>query len=125
MVKLIEANIILEENKLRPWIYKVALSKFYDKHRRNKRYDNILHELYTHTEKSNTDYTKLSDNKLPYEVLNQLSHYQLQLIYLKYDEMRSIEFIAKELHFSQAKIKIDLFRTRTHLKKLLEKYKNE
>ncbi|WP_273754740.1 RNA polymerase sigma factor [Leuconostoc mesenteroides] len=125
MVKLIEANIVLEENKLRPWIYKVALSKFYDKHRRNKRYDNILHELYTHTEKSNTDYTKLSDNKLPYEVLNQLSHYQLQLIYLKYDELRSIEFIAKELHFSQAKIKIDLFRTRAHLKKLLEKYKNE
>ncbi|QEA58909.1 RNA polymerase sigma factor [Leuconostoc koreense] len=125
MIKLIETSIVLEENKLRPWIYKVALSKFYDKHRRNRRYDNILHELYNHAETSNTDYTKLNDNKLPYEVLHQLNHYQLQLIYLKYDEQRSIQFIAKELRFSQAKIKIDLFRTRMYLKKLLEKYKNE
>ncbi|MBS1008671.1 RNA polymerase sigma factor [Leuconostoc suionicum] len=125
MVKLIEANIILEEIKLRPWFYKVALSKFYDKYRRNKRYESILYELYNTSETANTFHTKLNNSNLPYEVLDQLSHYQLQLIYLKYDEQRTIKFIANELHFSQAKIKIDLFRTRTHLKKLLEKYKNE
>lgn len=54
LVKLIEANIVLEENKLRPWIYKVALSKFYDKYRRNQRYNNILHEIYNNSKKSNT-----------------------------------------------------------------------
>ena len=30
LVKLIQADIILSPDKLRPWLYRVALSRFYD-----------------------------------------------------------------------------------------------
>lgn len=33
LVKLIQADIVLAPDKLRPWLYRVALSRFYDLYR--------------------------------------------------------------------------------------------
>ena len=46
LVKLIQADIVLAPDKLRPWLYRVALSRFYDLYRREKRYRALLSERF-------------------------------------------------------------------------------
>ena len=45
-IKLIQADIVLATDKLRPWFYRVALSRFYDLYRREKRYRALLSERF-------------------------------------------------------------------------------
>ncbi|CAM3099062.1 RNA polymerase sigma factor [Leuconostoc rapi] len=121
-VKLLQADIILTPDKLRPWLYRVALSRFYDIYRRRKRYRDILLETYaqySEVEPVLTDYSSLQ------RALEQLNDYQRALIILHYDDRKRINDIAVIYNVSESKIKVDLYRTRKQLKDMMVGYENE
>lgn len=116
-VKLIQADLILPPDKLRPWLYRVALSRFYDLYRRQKRYRNILLAQYAQY----CDITPVRPvNDDLQQALGRLNDYQKSLILLYYDDRKRIRQIATIYDVSEAKIKVDLFRTRQQLKRIIE-----
>lgn len=121
-VKLLQTDIILASDKLRPWLYRVALSRFYDIYRRQKRYRDILLEQYaqySEVEPILADYSGLQ------RALEKLNDYQSALIVLYYDDRKHINDIAMIYDVSSSKIKVDLYRTRQQLKDIMMGYENE
>lgn len=121
-VKLLQTDIVLTPDKLRPWLYRVALSRFYDIYRRQKRYRDILLEQYgqySEVEPVLADYSSLQ------RALGQLNDYQRALIILHYDDRKRINAIAAIYNVSESKIKVDLYRTRKQLKHMMMGYENE
>ncbi|WP_220740941.1 RNA polymerase sigma factor [Leuconostoc miyukkimchii] len=117
-VKLIQTDLVLPPNKLRPWLYRVALSKFYDLYRRQKRYRDILLAQYT-------QYSDIAPDMIKHTVLQQaldeLDDYQKSLVLLYYDDRKRIREIATIYDVSESKIKVDLYRTRQQLKHRMER----
>lgn len=122
LVKLIQADIVLNPDKLRPWLYRVALSRFYDLYRREKRYQALLTErfylIYGNGEQDEED-----DKTWRLEqALQALDDYQLSLITLYYEDEKSVKDISAIYQISEAKVKTDLYRTRQKLKQEMEQY---
>lgn len=118
LVKILESDIVLPFEKLRAWLYRSAIRAYIDKYRRDKRYHDILQKEFFHT-----DCTVQYDNKV-YEELYQAvaglsDTYQL-VIDLFYFQDMSIKEIARILGKSQSSIKINLYRGRKQLGKILK-----
>jgi RNA polymerase sigma-70 factor (ECF subfamily) len=122
LVKLLQADLVLNPDKLRPWLYRVALNRFYDLYRRKKRYQTLLVERF-HLFEGNGVQVSCEDRILRLELaLPTLTDYQLSLITLYYEDEKSIEEISRIYQISEAKVKTDLYRTRQKLKKEMENY---
>ncbi|GAB2022180.1 RNA polymerase sigma factor [Pseudolactococcus yaeyamensis] len=123
LVKLIQADIVLAPDALRPWFYRVALSRFYDLYRREKRYQALLSEhFYLIYGNGEQDIDRNEDKKWQLdEALQALDDYQLSLINIYYEDDKSVKEIAKIYQISEAKVKTDLYRTRQKLKQEMEK----
>ena len=121
-VRLIQADIMLPPEKLRPWLYRVALSRFYDLYRRQKKYRDILLAQYAQYSEIAPSMTK---NELLQQALDKLDDYQKSLILLYYDSRHSIRDIATIYNASDSKIKVDLYRTRQQLRQTIERAQNE
>lgn len=119
LVKLIQADILLTRDKLRPWLYRVALSRFYDLYRREKRYEKLLSEQF-YLLYGNQEYIDDSRLFLLCEAIKKLDDYQLALIVLYYEVDKSIKKISTIYQVSQAKVKTDLYRVRKKLKSEME-----
>ena len=119
LVKLIQADIMLSPDKLRPWLYRVALSRFYDLYRRKKRYQALLNEQF-YLLYRNQEYVDESRAFLLHEAIKKLDDYQLALIVLYYEEEKSIREISSIYQISEAKVKTDLYRVRQKLKAEME-----
>lgn len=121
-IKMIQADILLTPDKIKAWMYRVALSKFYDLYRRKKRYSEILYQqIALFSEVSETK----SFNDDLYNALSSIDDYQMSLITLYYNEKQSINEIAQIYEVSTSKVKTDLFRTRQKLKRKMEVMNNE
>ncbi|GFH43423.1 DNA-directed RNA polymerase sigma-70 factor [Lactococcus hodotermopsidis] len=121
LVKLIQADIVLAPDKLRPWLYRVALSRFYDLYRREKRYQALLSERF-YLIYGNDDHFPEDEKWLLALALETLTDYQLSLVTLYYENDKSVKEIAQIYQFSESKIKTDLYRTWQKLKQEMEKY---
>ena len=119
LVKLIQADIILSPDKLRPWLYRVALSRFYDLYRRKKRYQALLNEQF-YLLYGNQEYVDESSAFLLHEAIKKLDDYQLALIVLYYEQHKSIKELSSIYQISEAKVKTDLYRVRQKLKAEME-----
>jgi RNA polymerase sigma-70 factor (ECF subfamily) len=122
LIKLIQADIVLAPDKLRPWLYRVALSRFYDLYRREKRYQALLAERFYLID-GNCEQDNDEDRKwLLAGALQALDDYQLSLITLYYEDDKSVKEISAIYQISEAKVKTDLYRTRQKLKQEMEAY---
>ncbi|MDR1606637.1 MAG: RNA polymerase sigma factor [Streptococcaceae bacterium] len=120
LVKLIQADLVMAPDKLRPWLYRVALSRFYDLYRRAKRYQAILSEQFYLIYENETDVT--DDRKWQLDqALKSLDDYQLALLTHYYQDEQSVKTISTIYQVSQAKIKTDLYRIRQKLKQEMER----
>lgn len=113
-VKMLECDLIIPPSKLRSWMYRVSLRSYIDQYRRDKKYQEILQSLMTElsamTEKQPDLQPFLAKLKAREQLL--LQHY--------YYEKMSIKAIAQLTDSSVSKVKIDLYRARRKLKKILE-----
>ena len=119
-IKLIQADIVLATDKLRPWFYRVALSRFYDLYRREKRYRALLSErfylIYGNVVNLDNDRSWQLE-----QALKTLTDYQLGLVTLYYEDDKSVKDISEIYQISEAKVKTDLYRLRHKLKQEMEK----
>ena len=118
-IKLIQADIVLATDKLRPWFYRVALSRFYDLYRREKRYRALLSErfylIYGNVVNLDNDRSWQLE-----QALKTLTDYQLGLVTLYYEDDKSVKDISEIYQISEAKVKTDLYRLRHKLKQEME-----
>ncbi|MGO3372693.1 RNA polymerase sigma factor [Pseudolactococcus laudensis] len=118
-IKLIQADIVLAPDKLRPWLYRVALSRFYDLYRREKRYRALLSErfylIYGNVVNLDNDRSWQLE-----QALQTLTDYQLGLVTLYYEDDKSVKDISEIYQISEAKVKTDLYRLRHKLKQEME-----
>lgn len=119
LVKLIQADIMLSPDRLRPWLYRVALSRFYDLYRRKKRYQALLKEQF-YLLYGNQEHVDESRSILLHEAIKKLDDYQFALIVLYYEEDKSIREISSIYQISEAKVKTDLYRVRQKIKMKME-----
>lgn len=117
LLKIISLDIFIESDKLRAWMYRVSLRTYINKYHRNKHYQSLLeqigHELSHFTpENSLTDLSVL---------LKQLKPADERLLHAYYYENLSVKALSALTGHSVSKIKIDLYRARKKLKKILEK----
>ena len=119
-IKLIQADIVLAPDKLRPWLYRVALSRFYDLYRREKRYRALLSErfylIYGNVVNLDNDRSWQLE-----QALQTLTDYQLGLVTLYYEDDKSVKDISEIYQISEAKVKTDLYRLRHKLKQEMER----
>ena len=124
LVKLIQADIVLAPDKLRPWLYRVALSRFYDLYRREKRYRALLSERFYLIYGNVADLDNDRSWQLE-QALQALTEYQLGLVTLYYEEDQSVKATSEIYQISEAKVKTDLYRLRQQLKKEMEQNHHE
>lgn len=113
-VKMLETDLFIPPSKLRSWMYRVALNNYIDRFRRNKRYQVILQELM----KELPLMTESTPDLQPY-LLKLKAADQLLLQHYYYEEM-SVKELSALTKSSVSKVKIDLYRARKRLRKILD-----
>ena len=90
IIKLLEIDNVIPSEKIRSWLYKVALNSFYNLYKRKKRYDEII-ERYFHTD---FDITIVeADYSILYASLEELSSKEVNLLLMKYEQKLSFKEI--------------------------------
>ncbi|SDO47828.1 RNA polymerase sigma-70 factor, ECF subfamily [Streptococcus equinus] len=119
LVKMLESEIILPFEKMRAWMYRVAVRLYIDRYRRDKKYWEILQKEFFREEKlivfDSPDYEPL------YQAILLLEEKYRITIDLFYFQNFSVKEISQVVGVSISKVKIDLMRGRRKLKKILEK----
>lgn len=118
-VRLLEAEFILPARKIRAWMYRVAIRRYIDLYRRDRKYQDILQEQFFRSEEilvfDQEAYQPL------YDALKTVSQSQQLALELYYFQGFTVAEIAHILSVSQSKIKMDLARGRKRLKEWMEK----
>ncbi|HEM3668869.1 RNA polymerase sigma factor [Streptococcus suis] len=118
LVKILEAELVLPFEKLRAWLYRSAIRAYIDKYRRDKRYHEILQREFFASEKVLV-YDQEGYDELYQAVADLPAKYQ-HVIDLYYFQDMSVKEIAHILGYSQSLVKINLYRGRKQLRKILE-----
>lgn len=116
IVTLLDLELFIEPRKLRAWMYRVSIRNYINHYRRASKYAQIIEEigrgLSEFSEKKRTiDLSKL---------LTKLSKKEQTLLSAYYYEKQSVKDMAQKTGYSVSKLKIDLYRARKKLKKMLE-----
>ena len=119
LVKMLESELILPFEKMRAWMYRVAIRLYIDCYRRDKKYWEILQREFFKDENIMTFDTP--DYEPLYQAMTLLKENYRLVIDLYYFQNFSIKEICQVLGISASKAKVDLMRGRRHLKKILEK----
>ena len=119
LVKMLESELILPFDKMRAWMYRVAVRLYIDRYRRDKKYWEILQREFFRNE--NTTPFDTPDYEPLYQAVALLKEKYRLVIDLYYFQNLSTKEICQVLGISASKVKIDLMRGRHHLQKLLEK----
>ncbi|MGG6794396.1 RNA polymerase sigma factor [Streptococcus canis] len=118
-LKMLESDIVLPSEKMRAWMYRVAVRKYIDVYRRDKTYLQILKRDFFHQEKviefDQPNYTPL------YETITGLPEKYRIVLSLYYFDDLSVKEIASILHKSLSSVKVNLMRGRALLKEKLKK----
>lgn len=117
IIKVLEADIILLGEQIRPWFYRVGINLYYNLYNRKKRYQEIL-DLHFSAE-IESEFT--ADYRLLYAGLNQLSLNEANLLILKYEQKLSLKEISFLLNRPVASLKTELYRTRKKMRVWLER----
>ena len=117
LVKMLESNFVLPREKLRSWMYRVAIRNYIDSYRRGKKYQEILQQEFFR--EGLTSYDQELGSQL-YDLLSELSSQFQTVLDLYYFQGFSVKEISHILGNSQSKVKIDLMRGRNKLKKIIK-----
>ena len=117
LVKMLESNFVLPREKLRSWMYRVAIRTYIDSYRRGKKYQEILQEEFFR--EGLTSYDQELGSQL-YDLLSELPNHFQTVLDLYYFQGFSVKEISHILGNSQSKVKIDLLRGRNKLKKIIK-----
>lgn len=118
-VKILEMDLILPPDKIRPYMYKIAKTRYIDLYRREARLKEIL-QIYLVPEqqaRSVSDNRSLS-TKLQ-RILRKVSLDDQKILKLKYINNVSIDQISVELKTTPAAVKMRLYRLRKKIRKAL------
>ncbi|CYU90270.1 RNA polymerase sigma factor [Streptococcus suis] len=118
LVKILEAELVLPFDKLRAWLYRSAVRAYIDKYRRDKHYHEILQREFFTSEQVLV-YDQDGYEELYQAVADLPAKYQ-HVIDLYYFQDMSVKEIAHILGYSQSLVKINLYRGRKQLRKILE-----
>ena len=119
LVKMLESEIVLPFEKMRAWMYRVAVRLYIDRYRRDKKYWEILQREFFKDE--NVIAFDTPDYEPLYQAVALLKEKYRLMIDLYYFQNLSIKEICQVLGISASKAKIDLMRGRRDLQKILEK----
>ena len=117
LVKMLESNFVLPREKLRSWMYRVAIRTYIDSYRRGKKYQEILQQEFFR--EGLTSYDQELGSQL-YDLLSELPSQFQTVLDLHYFQGFSVKEISHILGNSQSKVKIDLMRGRNKLKKIIK-----
>ena len=117
LVKMLESNFVLPREKIRSWMYRVAIRNYIDSYRREKKYQEILQQEFFR--KGLTSYDQELGSQL-YDLLSELPNHFQTVLDLYYFQGFSVKEISHILGNSQSKVKIDLMRGRNTLKKIIK-----
>ena len=117
LVKMLESNFVLPREKIRSWMYRVAIRNYIDSYRRGKKYQEILQQEFFC--EGLTSYDQELGSQL-YDLLSELPSQFQTVLDLHYFQGFSVKEISHILGNSQSKVKIDLLRGRNKLKKIIK-----
>ena len=117
LVKMLESNFVLPREKIRSWMYRVAIRNYIDSYRRGKKYQEILQQEFFR--EGLTSYDQELGSQL-YDLLSELPSQFQTVLDLHYFQGFSVKEISHILGNSQSKVKIDLLRGRNKLKKIIK-----
>ena len=117
LVKMLESNFVLLREKIRSWMYRVAIRNYIDSYRRGKKYQEILQQEFFR--EGLTSYDQELGSQL-YDLLSELPSQFQTVLDLYYFQGFSVKEISHILGNSQSKVKIDLMRGRNKLKKIIK-----
>ena len=119
LVKMLETHPILSKDKIRAWMYRVAIRKYIDTYRHDRLYSEILQREFFKKEEvieiTKPDYQPL------YDAIHQLKKDYRLALDLFYFQQLTIKEIANLLGKSVAGVKVTLMRGRHQLRRELEK----
>ncbi|NQK67032.1 RNA polymerase sigma factor [Streptococcus suis] len=117
LVKILESDIVLPFEKMRAWLYRSAVRAYIDKYRRDKRYHEILQKDFFRQDA----YVKFDDHSYEplYLAVEELPAKFQVVLDLYYFQELSVKEIAEILGMSQSLVKVNLYRGRKQLAKLL------
>ncbi|HFI0563379.1 TPA: RNA polymerase sigma factor [Streptococcus suis] len=118
LLKILETEIVLPFDKLRAWLYRSAVRSYIDKYRRDKHYHEILQREFFTSEQVLV-YDQDGYDELYQAVADLPAKYQ-HVIDLYYFQDMSVKEIAHIFGYSQSLVKINLYRGRKQLRKILE-----
>lgn len=130
-IKAIEFTIVLTEENISPWLFKVALNKYYDLCRREKKYPRIIVDeevfvdLFVQEEDGENSLLQKDHRGNIQKVLEGLPETAKNLLLLKYDMGLSYEKIQELLDINPKNMKTYLYRARNEFKKKWEEETNE
>ncbi|MFC6181202.1 RNA polymerase sigma factor [Lactiplantibacillus daowaiensis] len=123
-VKVLEMDLVLPPNQLRPYLFRVAWSTYLDEYRRTRRYAAIVNDyLVPALREAVPPITDEQPELLA--ALRRLSAKEQQLLLLRYDEALSIKAIAAELKIRPAAVKMRLHRVHRKLEKHIRGVEHE
>ena len=117
LVKMLESNFVLPREKIRSWMYRVAIRNYIDSYHRGKKYQEILQQEFFR--EGLTSYDQELGSQL-YDLLSELPSQFQTVLDLHYFQGFSVKEISHILGNSQSKVKIDLMRGRNKLKKIIK-----
>ncbi|MBA1393084.1 sigma-70 family RNA polymerase sigma factor [Lactobacillus sp. XV13L] len=124
-VKVLEMELILPPEQLRPYMYRMVQTKYIDIYRRQRHWQQLL-EKYLIPEYQQLTPAEVSSREVQLgQALEQLSITNRQLLRWRYLDKKSITQIAVQLQIPQAAVKMRLYRLRHKLKKIMGDEINE
>ncbi|MBA1433867.1 RNA polymerase sigma factor [Bombilactobacillus bombi] len=124
-VKVLEMELILPPEQLRPYMYRMVQTKYIDTYRRQRHWQQLL-EKYLIPEYQQLTPAEVSPREVQLgQALEQLSITNRQLLRWRYLDKKSITQIAVQLQIPQAAVKMRLYRLRHKLKKIMGDEINE
>jgi RNA polymerase sigma-70 factor (ECF subfamily) len=118
-VKILELDIFIEPAKLRAWMYRTSIRTYIDKYRRRQHYAVLMEQLARDLE-GFAPALEMKNRDMA-EQIKKLKPKEQMLLHAYYYENKSTKTLAEELDISLSKVKVDLFRARKKLRKMLEK----
>lgn len=122
-VKVLEMQLVLPPDKLRPYLYRVAWSTYLDQYRRQQRYQKIV-TTYLVPRAEIASMPSALDDELEH-ALKRLSAAERQLLIWRYEESWSIKQVAQALKIRPAAAKMRLQRVQRKLEKMMRGNQDE
>lgn len=115
VLKILEIDTVIPSENIRAWMYRVAINRYYNLYKRNRRYKELLtlHFNGKLEEELETDFDQL------YEGLQKLSVKEVDLLLMKYEQRLSFEEMGLILNQPSQSLKTTVYRVRKKLKQLM------